>query len=145
MLTDNDWECISGTSSGSDHSDMDLKFCLSASDSFGGYERIQECSSSDEEEFAQISGKLRRKPHTSKSLGLGHNYKFDNVSKQYRLGLDLEKESTPVEKASGKKGEVINALRRIPRASLSFWPEWVYQMHDSYALARRAAGSMIIQ
>lgn len=53
-------------------------------------------------------------------------------------GLDLEKESTPVEKSRVKCG-AIDGLRRIPRASLSFWPEWVYQMHDAYALARRAA------
>jgi cereblon len=26
------------------------------------------------------------------------------------------------------------------QASLSFWPRWAYEMYDSYALARRAAG-----
>ncbi|XP_020594031.1 uncharacterized protein LOC110034109 isoform X2 [Phalaenopsis equestris] len=138
MLTDNDWECMSGTSNGSDHSDMELKFCLSGYDSFGGYERIRECSSSDEE-FSYIHGKLTRKSHRSKSHRLGQNYRFGNVGEHYRPDLDLTKESTTVEKASGINCGTIDGSRRIPRASLSFWPEWVYQMHDSYALARRAA------
>ncbi|KAI0496480.1 hypothetical protein KFK09_022797 [Dendrobium nobile] len=139
MLTDNDWECMSGTSNGSDHSDIDLKFCLSGYDSFGGYERIQECSSSDEEEFANRPGKLKGKSRTSKSHGLDRNYKSGYVGEHHRPDLDLVKESTPEKKSSGVKCGATDSLRRIPKASLSFWPGWIYQMHDSYALARRAA------
>ncbi|KQK05328.1 hypothetical protein BRADI_2g19430v3 [Brachypodium distachyon] len=29
------------------------------------------------------------------------------------------------------------------QASLSFWPRWVYEMYDSYTLARRAAGRIV--
>ncbi|KAG0451318.1 hypothetical protein HPP92_026275 [Vanilla planifolia] len=46
---DNDWESASGTSIDSDHSDMDLRISLPGTDSPHKCEKIQECSSSDED------------------------------------------------------------------------------------------------
>ncbi|KAK8948374.1 hypothetical protein KSP39_PZI005536 [Platanthera zijinensis] len=138
VQTENDWECLSGTSIGSDNSEMDFKFCLSGTDSSCGYERIRECTSSDEE-FAHRPGQLRGNSRGSKSHGSDQIFKFGNLGESHRHGLDAAIESSPDKRSSGVKYGVIDGFRRIPRASVSFWPEWVYQMYDSYALAQRAA------
>ncbi|PKA57239.1 hypothetical protein AXF42_Ash002543 [Apostasia shenzhenica] len=135
---ENDWECMSGASFSSDYSDMDVKLCSSATACSCKCERIQECSSSDEE-FAHIIGQRRRKPCPCRLSGLYQNCQCRNLPES-RLGLDSVEESSAEKISNAAKYGVIHSSSRVPRASMSFWPLWVYQMYDSYSLARKAAG-----
>ncbi|XP_051209446.1 uncharacterized protein [Lolium perenne] len=71
------------------------------------------------------------------------------ISSQSGKNTDMDEEdyvcSTPpssARKTDTKQQHQYNAARyrKQPcQASLSFWPQWTYEMYDSYALARRAA------
>ena len=140
---ENSSECMSTGSTGSDHSDMCVKMRQSASDSPGLYERFDESSNSDEE---LVHGRRRGMQNSlsSRSGGSG-KYCSNEMSQGDRLGLDS------LESSSGKRSSgheickvcIVNGAKSMcgGRAPMTFWPHWVYQMYDSYALARNAAGN----
>ncbi|ONK79086.1 uncharacterized protein A4U43_C01F2800 [Asparagus officinalis] len=143
---ENSSECMSPASAESDHSDVCMRICPSASDSLSLYERIYESSSSDEE---SVYGRRKRLPksfstrstRSTRSRASGKHC-TKKLSKDDRLGWDspessAEKRSSDHEKWKG--GCTVDGAKRVCRAPMSFWPHWVYQMYDSYALAQRAA------
>ncbi|KAG0459544.1 hypothetical protein HPP92_022672 [Vanilla planifolia] len=127
---DNDWESASGTSIDSDHSDMDLRISLPGTDSPHKCEKIQECSSSDEDFLHRLG------QYSNRSLGSSHH---TNMGNNYGLDLHVMESSPPETRFDGVKYGAMAGIRRLPRASLSFWPQWAYHMFDSYVLAHRAA------
>ncbi|XP_010915397.1 uncharacterized protein [Elaeis guineensis] len=132
---DNDWERMSAASIVSDHSATD------SSDSPHRY-GVDESLSGDED-FMDGWDQRRRKFHSegfSRSDQVHKCVKFDEDD---NLGWDSVEDF-----ASGKRSgdweirerhRAVHEKKSVFCAPLSFWPHWVYQMYDSYALARRAA------
>jgi len=141
---ENSSECMSTASTGSDHSDMCVRMCQSASDSPSLYERIDESSGSDEE---LVNGRRLGGLWKSLSIRSGGSGKYcsNEMSQGDRLGLDLLESSSEKRFSDHEiwKGCVVNGAKsmRGVRAPMTFWPYWVYQMYDSYALAHNAAGN----
>lgn len=127
-------ECMSVASTGSDHSDIGMRMCQSAGDSPSLYERIDGSSSSDEELLCERRQKLQ-KSLSCRSGGSGHSKKGRDDD---RRGCDSV-DSSPEKGSSWKGGYIVNGAKYMCAAPLTFWPRWVYQMYDSYALAWRAA------
>lgn len=137
-----DSECMSGASIASDHSEMDMRMCPSAADSPDGYGRIDESSSSDDE-LVRGRGQGVRRSYSSRSGGSDQCYTREKMSEDDRSRWDSVEVPSPGKRYSkGEKWEGnwgINDSKRVHRAAMSFWPQWVYQMYDAYSLARRAA------
>ncbi|KAF8407095.1 hypothetical protein HHK36_006220 [Tetracentron sinense] len=131
----NDSESMSDTSSESSISLTEMRMHRSTVDSCNAYDRIDELTSSDDDEFVcesepqfgrsnlADSGGSSQRHHEerSKSDGVGQGTRNQSVLKEWRKDC-----------AAGQS----NWLHRAPR---SYWPHWVYQMYDSYSLARRVA------
>lgn len=129
---ENNSECASVASTGNDHLDIWMSACPSRSDSPSLRERIDGSCSSDEEVVQGQRRRLQRSP--SSRSGGSNKYCSPKVSQSHVLGLD-SLESSPEKRSSS----VVNHAKCIYAAPMSFWPRWVYQMYDSYALARVVA------
>lgn len=78
---------------------------------------------------------------------------IDNYTRPVRLGLNKQNadDSPGVGKRSfsymqpsnrvGWRKQSVAQFRDVPKA---FWPGWVYRMYDSYVLARKAAGKVVL-
>lgn len=130
-------ECMSIASTGSDHSDICTRICQSTGDSPSLYERIDASSSSDEELLGGRRQKLR-KSLSCRSGGSGHSKKSRDDD---GFGCDSVN-SSPEKGSTWKGGYIVGGAKYMCPAPLTFWPCWVYQMYDSYALAWRAAGNV---
>ncbi|XP_008809756.2 uncharacterized protein LOC103721361 [Phoenix dactylifera] len=133
---DNDWERMSVTSIVSDHSATD------SSDSPHRYEGVDESLSGDED-FMDGWDQRRRKSRSEGFSRSGQVHKHEKFNEDDKLGWDSVEEYAPgkrsrdCEKRAGNRA--VHEKKRAFCAPLSFWPHWVYQMYDSYSLARRAA------
>ncbi|KAJ0986400.1 hypothetical protein J5N97_004756 [Dioscorea zingiberensis] len=122
---ESDWECMSATSTFSDHSMMDMR---TPTDSPREGERFDALSSSDDDLISGHAPRLQ-KCYLNKSGGSDQSH--GKLSEDESMRSDLAGAS------SSGRGPIKSAGQR--RAPMAFWPYWVYQMYDSYSLARKAA------
>lgn len=108
-----------------DHLSTDVRMSQSSIDSSDCYRSIDESMSSDDN-----SGWSHR-PHMIASNS-ERNMVGPSTAKGYVPGRQLIE--------GWKKACTTNESRWSHRAPRTFWPHWVYQMYDSYYLARRVAG-----
>uniref|UniRef100_A0A1D1YFS3 Protein cereblon n=1 Tax=Anthurium amnicola TaxID=1678845 RepID=A0A1D1YFS3_9ARAE len=133
---ENDWECISNTSP--DHSVTGMGVQQPVMDSPVKCGRFDYCASSDEDFEHEQKRQLRR---SFPDHRWQHNH--EKLSYADSTISDIRKVSSPV-RLSSKGGRqersgVFNEAKCSYRAPMSFWPHWVYQMYDSFSLARKAA------
>lgn len=134
---DNDWERMSATSIISDHSATD------SSDSPHRYGADE--SLSGDEDFMDGWDQRRIKSHFEGFIRSGQVHKREKFNEDENLeGESVEeyasrKRSGYWERMEGNRA--VHEKKWVFCAPLSFWPHWVYQMYDSYSLARRAAGN----
>ncbi|KAJ6838773.1 uncharacterized protein M6B38_319445 [Iris pallida] len=124
-------ECMSVASTGSDNSELCMRMCSSLSDFPSRHQWLDESSSEDEESVHRRRQKLQKSCLSSRSSASCYNHK--------KLGWGSSPEKGSTDDEISKDGRSNIFTKRINRAAMSFWPHWVYQMYDSYALARRAA------
>ncbi|XP_039116134.1 uncharacterized protein LOC120251613 [Dioscorea cayenensis subsp. rotundata] len=131
---ESDWECMSATSTFSDSSTMDTR---TPTDSPCRYERFDALSSSDEDSMPGHASRLRES-YLNKLGGSGqsHDRLSENDSMKSDLAGALPSGRVPIKSAGSF---VPTRLKWSHKAPMAFWPHWVYQMYDSYALAQKAA------
>lgn len=133
----NDSDVMSEESFESELSLGEKRLHQSAIVSIIGENMIHESTSSDDEKLDQglevQSGRYRLHDFVG-SLQTERNKKSIDSSQGIGEGSVSDMPSC---KGNGSRKPVISQMREIPRA---FWPNWVYRMYDSYALAQRAAG-----
>ncbi|XP_031277762.1 uncharacterized protein LOC116136196 [Pistacia vera] len=134
---DNDSEASSEESFQSELSPTERRIHESAIDSGDRYDVMDESTSSDDDNSGFKSDILSGRSHLNDSDSIGSWKKSENVD--FRIG------KSSVLGRQSHRGEGSKMLcRRIElgqfrRTSRAFWPYWVYNMYDSYCLARRAA------
>lgn len=136
---DSELECDtpSPNSNISNPSSMDTRLCYLGSQSSDSMK-----SSSDEDGDLMHTQFWRRKQHSVRESGASsHSDKKTNMSNENDLCL-TPLQSLPIEKTrDAKRQRQYHAYsKQASQAPLSFWPRWVYEMYDSYTLARSAAG-----
>lgn len=140
---DSELECDtpSPNSNTSNHSSMDTRLCHLGSQSSDSLK-----SSSDEDRDLMQKQFWGRKRHSVRESGASsHSDKKTNMNNEYDLCL-TPLQSSPIAKTRDtKRRRQYHAYsKQASQAPLSFWPRWVYEMYDSYTLARRAAGTDIL-
>ncbi|CAD6271533.1 unnamed protein product [Miscanthus lutarioriparius] len=135
---DSELECDtpSPNSNISNPSSMDTRLCYLGSQSSDSMK-----SSSDEDGDLMHTQFWRRKQHSVRESGASsHSDKKTNMSNENDLCL-TPLQSLPVAKTRDAKRRRQNHAysKQASQAPLSFWPRWVYEMYDSYTLARSAA------
>ncbi|MQL78834.1 hypothetical protein Taro_011252 [Colocasia esculenta] len=139
---ENDWEHISDMSASSDHSLLDIRMQQSLIDSPSEYGKSDYCTSSDEDFEHEQQRRLSRS-FQGNLEGLWKQHKHERTSHGKSIAYDVRKGSSPVKLSRKDEGQgrtsSFNVSKSSYRAPLSFWPHWVYQMYDSYSLARKAA------
>nr|DAD48867.1 TPA_asm: hypothetical protein HUJ06_018804 [Nelumbo nucifera] len=143
---ENDSESMSETSFESDLSPTEMRMHKSAIDSTNSFDRIDEMMSSDDEGFELVSGSQLGRYHSNEFRGSSQHCIIDRGSESEDTSPGIGNQFTPGkishQSCKGerwkKKGLLSdsNWAYRVPK---SYWPNWVYQMYDSYYLARRAA------
>jgi cereblon len=116
---------------------MDTRLCYLGSQSSDSMR-----SSSDEDGDLMHTQFWRRKQHSVRESGASsHSDKKTNMSNENDLCL-TPLQSLPIAKTrDAKRRRQYHAYsKQASQAPLSFWPRWVYEMYDSYTLARSAAG-----
>lgn len=119
----------------SELSPAEMKMHQSAIDSCYGYDTIDESTSSDDDKFVCES-----------ELQLGRSHLNERRNKKSSLGI-RSKSISGSQSCKGlglKEGPMVTKLNQSYGAPRAFWPYWVYRMYDSYHLAQRAAGSLIL-
>ncbi|KDP34171.1 hypothetical protein JCGZ_07742 [Jatropha curcas] len=137
---DNDSEATSAESYESELSLAERRIHQSAIDSSCSYDTMNESTSSDDDKSGSEMKSTRSHASDADSIGSLHLEHKENIEKT-TLGTACG--STPGKRSRRGEGSKrcwkntdLNQFRRVPRA---FWPYWVYQMYDSYCLARRGA------
>lgn len=121
-------------SNASNHSSMDTRLHYLSSQSSDSMK-----SSSDEEGDLMHHGQKRRSMRESGASS--HSDKKTNMSNEDDLCLTpLQSLPTARTRDTKRQRQYHAYSKQASRAPLSFWPQWVYEMYDSYTLARRAAG-----
>ncbi|EHA8589614.1 Protein cereblon [Cocos nucifera] len=132
---DNDWERMSATSTVSDHSATD------SSDSPHGYGVDK--SLSGDEDFMDGWDQRRRKFCSDGFSRSDQVHKCAKFDEDENLGWDSVEEYASGKRSGDREKRerhgAVHEKKWMFCAPLSFWPHWVYQMYDSYSLARRAA------
>jgi cereblon len=136
---DSELECDtpSPNSKISNPSSMDSRLCHLGSQSSDSMK-----SSSDEDEDLMPKQFWKRKQHSVRESGASsHSDKKTNMRNDNDLCL-TPLQSSPIAKTrDAKRRRQYHAYsKQASQAPLSFWPRWVYEMYDSYTLARSAAG-----
>ncbi|KAG8055469.1 hypothetical protein GUJ93_ZPchr0001g30986 [Zizania palustris] len=123
--SDLDWDSLSSTSTSSEHSLTDSRIY---------------CSSNDDED--PIHEQSRQKHDSIK-----RNAALRNPVKHSNIRDKDESFFAPPKSLATRKNDaeqcrwygVAYSSKLALQAPLSFWPRWVYEMYDSYSLARRVA------
>lgn len=136
---DSELECNtpSPNSKISNPSSMDSRLCHLGSQSSDSMK-----SSSDEDGDLMPKQFWKRKQHSVRESGASsHSDKKTNMRNDNDLCL-TPLQSSPIAKTrDAKRRRQYHAYsKQASQAPLSFWPRWVYEMYDSYTLARSAAG-----
>nr|CAB3464686.1 unnamed protein product [Digitaria exilis] len=132
---DSELECDtpSPKSNASNHSSMDTRLRYLSSQSSDSMK-----SSSDEEGDLTHHGQKRRSVRESGASS--HSDKKTNMSNEDDLCLTPLRSLPTARTRDIKRQRQYHAYsKQASRAPLSLWPQWVYEMYDSYTLARRAA------
>ncbi|KAK9149339.1 hypothetical protein Scep_008096 [Stephania cephalantha] len=112
------------------------------SNSSSFYGRIDDSTSSDDDQFVSQSGQQPERSSSGDSEG-SSQHSFDEGNKRTDAVLGarnmslIERESQNCNGWKEQWGMLESKWMR--RATRSFWPYWVYQMYDSYQLAQKAA------
>lgn len=135
-----DEDSLSPTSTSSDHSVTEKSICLLGSQSSG----LVRCGISDESSDEDPIHELSWQTHDSVEEidGCGQPDKNTDMGDEDDLCFTLSKSFPRERKKEAEQHRHYFAAYNIKIASqapLSFWPRWVYEMYDSYSLARRAA------
>lgn len=100
-----------------------------------------ESISSDDEKFERhFEFQPERSPLDNYARSMQLEFNRQNADYSPRVG----KRPFSYVQLSNKVGwgkHSIGQLRDVPRA---FWPSWVYRMYDSYSLARKVAGKLVL-
>ncbi|KAK9102316.1 hypothetical protein Sjap_019570 [Stephania japonica] len=138
---ENDMESMFEASSENDISPR-IRMDRHAPNSFSFYDRIDDSTSSDDDQIVSQSGQQPGISSSGDSEGSSqHSFDEGNKGTDAVLGVKntslIERES---QNCNGwKKQWGMLESKRIRRAPRSFWPYWVYRMYDSYQLAQKAA------
>ena len=93
--------------------------------------------------FAQLATSSSFRPHTSlplTSLDVSPSEQQDHMDSDVNCDASSSKSIASDHSLVGTQICRSSYTKQPCQASLSFWPRWAYEMYDSYALARRAAG-----
>nr|GLL38052.1 protein cereblon [Ipomoea trifida] len=132
----NDSDVMSEESFESELSFGERRLHQSAIVSIIGEDMIDESTSSDDETLDQGLEVQSGRYHLHDFVGSLHT-KRNKKSIDSSQGIGEGSASDmPSCKGNGSRKHAISQMREVPRA---FWPNWVYRMYDSYALAQRAA------
>ncbi|OEL18255.1 Protein cereblon [Dichanthelium oligosanthes] len=135
---DSEQECDtpSPNSNTSNHSSMDTRLCHLGSQSSDSMR-----SSSDEDGDFMLKQCWRQKRRSVWESGASsHSDKKINMNNEDDFCLTpLQSLPTARTRDTKRRPQYHAYLKQASQAPLSFWPQWVYEMYDSYALARRAA------
>jgi cereblon len=137
-----EWDCLSPTSTSSDHSVPGKRIYLSDSQSSGSLSGILDESSSDNEDPMR---ELPSQNHGSvKTIDtFGHSVKHTNSGDEVDLCVTSSKSISRARKnTTTQRRHYCGAYKSkmSSQAPLSFWPRWAYELYDSYSLSWRAAG-----
>ncbi|KAJ1263713.1 hypothetical protein BS78_09G207200 [Paspalum vaginatum] len=133
---DSELECDtpSPSSNTSNHSSMGTRFCHLGSQSSDSMK-----SSSDEDGDFMHKQFWRQKRHSLRESGApSHSDEKTNMSNENDLCLK-PLQFTERTRDSKRRRQYHASSKQASQSPLSFWPRWVYEMYDSYVLARRAA------
>jgi len=125
----------SPNSNASNHSSMDTKLCHLGSQS------SDSMKSSSDEEGDLMHQQWRQKRRSVRESGASSNSdKKTNMSNEDDLCLTpLQPLLTARARDTKRRRQYHAYSKQASQAPLSFWPRWVYEMYDSYTLARNAA------
>lgn len=134
---ENDWEHLSGMSPSSDHSIRVQR----SMDSPSGYVGFDYCTSSDEDFDHENARRLNRS--SQDNVEELQKLKCGIMGRTKNIDSDIRKGSSPLRISGKDEGRklfpAMNKFKHSYTAPLAFWPHWVYQMCDSFCLARKAA------
>ncbi|KAL6006082.1 hypothetical protein ACLOJK_040127 [Asimina triloba] len=136
-----DWEHKSDVSIQSDCSTMDSRLGQSMTDLYNGYGSCDELASSESESACEL-GHLLERSSAGKSGGVWEPRMIRDPNESNSNGFGTAESTPRRESVTGvgwKNAWVADESKWLHRAPRSFWPRWVYRMHDSYSLARRLA------
>ncbi|KAJ4957686.1 hypothetical protein NE237_024797 [Protea cynaroides] len=131
----NDSESMSETSFENDLSPAEMRMHQSAIDSCREHDRIDGMTSSEDDESECEHGSWWWRYRADDSGRSTHSM-IEGGSFNNSTGLGLENQFIV---SKGKKERGRAEIKRLHGPPRSFWPHWVYQMYDSYFLARRVA------
>lgn len=109
----------------------EIRLHQSAIESCAAYDMIDESTSSDDEKYVCES-----ELHSGKSLSSDGSSQSKYRS---RIGAATGVERKARIRQLPQKGGMPAGLTKFRSVSRAFWPYWVYQMYDSFALAQKAA------
>jgi len=133
---DSELECStpSPNSNASNHSSMDTKLCHLGSQS------SDSMKSSSDEEGDLLHLQWRQKRRSVRKSGASSHSDKTNMSNEDDLCLTPLQPLLTARARDTKRRQQYHAYsKQASQAPLSFWPRWVYEMYDSYTLARNAA------
>ena len=139
---DSELECStpSPNSNASNHSSMDTKLCHLGSQS------SDSMKSSSDEEGDLMHQQWRQKRRSVRKSGASSHSDKTNMSNEDDLCLTpLQSLLTARTRDTKRRRQYHAYSKQASQAPLSFWPRWVYEMYDSYTLARNAAGRQMFR
>lgn len=133
---DSELECDTPSPNASNHSAMDIRL------SHLGSQSSDSVKSSSDEEGDLMHQWWRQKRRSMRESGASSQSDNNaNMSNEDDLCLTPLRSLPTAKTRDTKRLRLYHACsKQASQAPLSFWPRWVYEMYDSYTLARRAAG-----
>lgn len=133
----NDSEAESEESFLTELSLSEMRLHQSAVESCCGYDMTDESMNSDDEKYVceleSHSGRSQSSDGSSQVKLQGRVHSNLEVGRKAKIG------KSPQEGDGWKKKRMLIQLNQFRAAPRAFWPYWVYQMFDSFALAQKAA------
>ncbi|XP_074286975.1 uncharacterized protein LOC141612156 [Silene latifolia] len=132
----NDSDTESDRSFVSELSLSEMRLHQSALESCCKFDMINESSSSDEETHVYESGILSSKSQSSDGSS---NPKYMSLFADSDSGKKAKMRHLSQKGVASRKQTVSPRLNQFRVAPRAFWPYWVYQMYDSFSLAKKTA------